>query len=177
MPAVREAPPAPRPAPEVAYRGALRDADPLERVMLRLAAEAGLRRGEVCRVHARDVVADLVGWSLVVHGKGGKDRTVPLSDGVADLVRAACDAGGGWAFPGSDDGHLSAQWVGKRIGRLLPAGVTMHQLRHRFATRAYAVDQDMFAVQELLGHASPATTRRYVAVDRGALRRAMSGAA
>lgn len=46
----------------------------------------------------------------------------------------------------------------------------MHQLRHRFATRAYSVDRDVFTVQELLGHASPATTRRYVLVPRSALR-------
>lgn len=48
---------------------------------------------------------------------------------------------------------------------------TPHPLRHRFATRAYAVDRDLLAVQTLLGHASPVTTRRYVAVPDESLRR------
>jgi site-specific recombinase XerD len=46
----------------------------------------------------------------------------------------------------------------------LPDGITAHQLRHRFATAAYAHQRDLRAVQELLGHASPATTARYTAV-------------
>lgn len=47
----------------------------------------------------------------------------------------------------------------------------MHALRHRFATRVYNVDRDVFAVQILLGHSSPATTQRYVQINDTALRR------
>lgn len=174
---VKPTEPDPRPAAEGAYRRAVMLSDDRVRLMVRLAAEAGLRRGEVCQVHARDLVEDLCGWSLVVHGKGDKLRTVPLADSLAVLVRAACRASGGYAFPGQIGGHLSAQRCGRLVSDVLPAGVTMHALRHRFATRAYGVDRDMFAVQDLLGHASPATTRRYVRVADDAMRRAAAGAA
>ena len=167
LPRVRAAAPSPRPCPEIAYREALARAGDRERVILRLAAEAGLRRAEVARVHSDDLIEDLEGWSLIVHGKGGRQRVVPLTDSLAAAVRSR---GQGWAFPGRMDGHLSPRWVGKVVTRLLPGEATMHQLRHRFATRAYNVDRDMFTVQELLGHASPATTRRYVMVPRSALR-------
>ena len=77
-------------------------------------------------------------------------------------------------FPGAIDGHLSADWVGKLVGRLLPGAHTMHALRRKFASAAYAVDKDVFVVQELLGHASPVTTRRYVEVPRDDLRRTVN---
>lgn len=175
LPKVKPATPSPRPAPEIAYREALSRADDRGRLILRLAAECGLRRAEVAQVHTRDVIEDLEGWSLVVHGKGGRDRIVPLPEGLAVILRKRPR---GWVFPGQDDGHLSPRWVGKIVTRLLPGDSTMHQLRHRFATRAYSVDRDVFTVQELLGHASPATTRRYVMVPRESLRatvRAVAG--
>ena len=136
--------------------------------MLRLAAEAGLRRAEVAGVHTRDVVEDLGGWSLWVHGKGGRDRLVPLSRSLAVELRGHVERG--YVFPGAVGGHLSPRWVGRIVAELLPGEVTMHQLRHRFATRAYGVDRDTFTVQQLLGHASPDTTRRYVAVPDERLR-------
>lgn len=161
--------PDPHPTPERDYRLALMRADERERLMVRLAADLGLRRGEVAQVHARDVVEDLLGFSLVVHGKGGKVRTVPMPD---DLARACLRrAEGGWLFPGDDGGHLSARWVGKLVSRLLPEGWAMHSLRHRFATRVYAIDQDLLSTQQLLGHSSPVTTQAYVKVADTARRR------
>ncbi|OBK04066.1 recombinase XerD [Mycolicibacterium fortuitum] len=53
----------------------------------------------------------------------------------------------------------------------------MHTLRHRFATRAYRATRNLRAVQMLLGHASVATTQRYLAVDDDEIRAAMMGAA
>jgi site-specific recombinase XerD len=47
----------------------------------------------------------------------------------------------------------------------------MHALRHRFATKAYNIDRDVFTVQQLLGHASPETTQRYVQVSDINMRR------
>jgi integrase len=76
----------------------------------------------------------------------------------------------GYVFPGQDDGHLSPRYVGKLLATLLPEGWTMHTLRHRFATRAYALRSDLLLVQEMLGHASPTTTRRYVEYDRARMR-------
>lgn len=66
--------------------------------------------------------------------------------------------------------------VGKLISRTLPAGWTTHTLRHRFASQAYAVDRDIRAVQELLGHASVVTTQIYTAIPDNARRRAAAGA-
>ncbi len=169
LPKITASPPSPRPAGDLDYRRALAHADERVRLAVRLAAEAGLRRGEVVLVHARDLLTDLYGRSLVVHGKGGRDRVVPLTDELAAEVEQAC--AGGWAFPGQVDGHLSPLWLGKIVSDALPPGVTMHALRHRFATRAYAVDHDLLTVQRLLGHASPDTTLRYIRVPDDALRR------
>lgn len=172
LPPVKASEPSPRPADDTALHAALSAAGPRERLMVRLAAEAGLRRAEVAQIHARDVMEDLTGWSLRVHGKGDRERTIPLSPGLALALRTQlAQVGGGWCFPGDDGGHLSPRWVGKLVGRLLPEGVTMHALRHRFATRAYGVDRDLLTVQQLLGHASPVTTRVYVQVPDDALRR------
>lgn len=176
LPPARRKPPTPHPAPEHAYASALRAAGPAERLMLRLAAEAGLRRAEVAQVlPQRDLIDDEHGWSLVAHGKGSRDRIVPLA---AELARELRLAGPGWLFPSSRGGHLSAHTVGGRISRLLPDGVTMHALRHRFASVAYKRSGgDMFAVQQLLGHASAATTQIYVLVDEETRRRVVDAVA
>ncbi|MFT4188549.1 MAG: tyrosine-type recombinase/integrase [Aeromicrobium sp.] len=168
LPAVKAAKPHPRPVTDEAYRHALARADERVRLMVRLAGELGLRRAEVATVHSRNMVEDLEGWSLIVTGKGDKTRVLPLPSGLASELRALPK---GWAFPGEDGGHLSPRWVGTLVGRVLPDGWTMHKLRHRFATKAYEVDRDVFTVQDLLGHASPATTRVYVAMPRDSLRR------
>ncbi|SEM73113.1 tyrosine-type recombinase/integrase [Cryobacterium luteum] len=173
LPRVNASEPTPRPAPDRVYHEALLHAGPRDRLILRLGAEIGMRRGEVAVVHSDDLVEDLVGWSLLVHGKGLKNRTVPLTEGVSIDLR---NLPAGWAFPGSVDGHLSPRWVGKIVTQLMPGKWTMHTLRHRFATRAYSVDRDVFTVQTLLGHASPATTRRYVQLDQAQLRRTVVAA-
>ena len=161
---------APRPAPDRAYHEALMRAAPRERIMLRLAAEVGMRRGEVAVAHTRDVMEDLVGRSLVVHGKGGRTRIVPLPDSLGRTL-AACPEG--YVFPGNDAGHLSPRYVGKLIRDLLPDQWTMHTLRHRFATRLYAHTRDLLGVQGMLGHATPTTTRRYVQWDTAKMRAAV----
>ena len=144
------------------------------RLAVRLAAELGLRRGEVARVRTSDLVHDLRGWSLIVHGKGGKRRIVPIGDELADELAAR---GPGWVFPGAEAGHVSAGWLGRIVARELPAGVTMHSLRHRFATRAYERTGDLVAVQRVLGHESPQTTLRYLAIADESLRAVVESAA
>lgn len=173
LPAVTPSQPKPRPAPEQVYREALARSDERTRLILRLAAEAGLRRAEIAVIHHRDLMRDLLGWSLLVHGKGNRDRVVPLPTPLALELRAR---GEGWAFPGDDEGHLSPRWVGKLATRRMPHGWTLHTLRHRFASRAYSSERDLLAVQTLLGHASPTTTRRYVQLDDAWLRRAVDAA-
>lgn len=159
-----------RPAPDRAYHEALMAAGPREKLMLRLAAEVGMRRAEVATVHTRDLMEDLVGHSLVVHGKGGKTRIVPLPQ---SLGRTLAMMPQGFLFPGQDDGHLSPRYVGKLIRDLLPDEWTMHTLRHRFGTRLYAHTKDLLMVQGMLGHATPTTTRRYVAYGLDSARAAL----
>jgi integrase/recombinase XerC len=174
LPVVKAGRPNPRPVPDRAYKLALADAKPRERLMVRLAAEMGMRRAEVATVHSRNIIEDLEGWSLIVMGKGRKERTIPMPASLAAELRALPP---GWAFPGQIDGHLSPRYVGTLVSRLLPDAWTMHKLRHRAATRWYAVDRDVFTVQDLLGHASPATTRAYVAIPNESLRKTVEAAA
>lgn len=172
LPVMRPAVPAPRPAPDTAWFAALAAAEPRIRLMLRLAAEAGLRRAEIARVHRSDLTTGPAGAELLVHGKGGKLRVIPISDDLAAAIADAAD----WLFPGDDDGHLSPQYVGKLMAGALPDHWTAHTLRHRFATRAYRGTRNLRAVQTLLGHSSVATTERYTAVDADEVRAAMMAA-
>lgn len=172
LPVIRAAVPSPRPAPDAVWCAALAAAEPRVRLMLRLAAEAGLRRAEIARVHRRDLTDGPGGAELLVHGKGGKLRTVPIADDLAAAIAGAA----GWLFPGDEDGHLSPRWVGKLVAAVLPDHWTAHTLRHRFATRAYRGSRNLRAVQVLLGHSSVATTERYTAVDGDEIRAAMMSA-
>lgn len=167
---VGEGPPAPRPLPDDALVDALLNADRRTWLAIRLAADLGLRRAEVAQVHVRDLVRDWDGWVLHVKGKGAKTRVLPVTDELANAIRTACSLGGGQAFPGTVKGHLSAEYLGKLVRRCLPTGWSMHSLRHRFATRAFNRSHDLMAVQQLLGHASVATTQRYVRVEAERLR-------
>jgi integrase len=140
--------------------------------MLRLANELGMRRGEVAQVHPeQDLVQDLVGWALVVHGKGSRKRVLPLPDDLASLLRSAPS---GYLFPSPMGGHLSPHWVGTLVSRALADGTTMHQLRHLCATEVHEQTHDLRLVQTLLGHASVATTQRYIAVDDSKVREAIA---
>lgn len=141
--------------------------------MIELAARAGLRRGEIARVHSDDLVQNGRVWALCVHGKGGRERVVPVPADLAHQMRET----GGWLFPGADQGHLSPHRVGDLVAAALPGGWTCHTLRHRFATRSYQASGDLLAVQRLLGHAKPETTQIYVQLDVSALLAATSWAA
>lgn len=165
----------PRPAADDAVDMGLTSIDRRTRLMVRLGAQLGLRCCEIAVIHSADIMRGLSGYTLRVHGKGGKLRDVPMSDSLGDALRALPY---GYAFPGQINGHLSAAYVSKLISRALPKGVTAHMLRHRYGTRAYNLGgKDVRAVQELLGHASVATTQIYTAVEDDALRRASLAAA
>ncbi len=163
----------PRPCPEQFLRSAVIAAGPRERLMLALGAGCGLRRGEIARVRGDHVEDTIDGPILRVLGKGNKTRTVPISDDMAMRLRERA----GYAFPSPRGGHLTPAHVGKLVSRLLPPGWTTHTLRHRFASAAYRADRDIRAVQELLGHASVATTQIYTAIPDDATRRASLAAA
>lgn len=169
LPPVRVPLGVPRPAGDAALSAALSAASPRVRKMILLGALAGLRRAEIAAVHSRDITDGL----LYVRGKGGRGRAIPLHPTLAHLLNGA----DGWLFPGPR-GHLSADHVGRLLSRALGGrrmGGSAHQLRHRMLSKAYAVERDLRAVQELAGHAQVTTTQIYTAVPQGALRRAVMG--
>lgn len=159
----------PRPCPDRYIIAALHEATYSERLMIRLAAECGLRRGEIAKVHSRDVLDDLVGRSLLVRGKGDKQRLVPLPDDLADIIETA----NGYVFPGRWGGHVEQSYINRHISALLPDGYGTHSLRHRYATMTYAATHDLFLVARLLGHSSVETTQIYVAMPDERLRAGM----
>lgn len=163
----------PRPTPEVAFRMAMRSADERVRLAIMLAGVCGLRRGEVARARREDMEPDLVGQCLRVVGKGGHVRLVPLPDEVARVI-ARCEPG--WLFPSPHGRHLTPHHLAKLVSAELPDGLTMHTLRHRCGTVAYAATRDLRAVQELLGHAKPETTAIYTEVPTDAVRAAVLAA-
>lgn len=170
LPKIKRPRPHPRPCPDKVILAALGRASESERIMLRLGAECGLRRGEIGRVSSGDVVDDLVGRSLVVNGKGDKQRIVPLPDDLADLI-SACD---GYVFPGRFGGHVEESYIGDRLSSLLGDGWTAHSLRHRYATATWQATHDLLLVSKLLGHASVETTQVYVAMPDERLRAGMA---
>lgn len=177
LPPITAKPGVPRPAPVAVVRVSLDHTDFRVRLMMHLAARAGLRRGEIARVHSSDLVEDLVGWSLIVRGKGARERVVPLPDDLAFLVRRRAAETAGWLFPGADAGHLSPARVGELVSAALPGAWTCHSLRHYFATRTWQHTRDLLVVQRLLGHAKPETTQSYIALGADVLRAGVAWAA
>lgn len=164
--------PLPRPTAEPVYRGAVAATRDSDRLMLLLAGGAGLRRAEIAALRRED----LTDRGLYVRGKGGRERFIPLSAG-AELRRLLESRPGGWVFPGRWTGHLHEATVGKRIRRLLHEQSSAHRLRHRFGTVAYDAVRDIRVVQDLLGHASPATSAVYIAISDAIKRQAVDAAA
>ena len=134
---------------------------------LRISEALGLKRGDF-GAGGRD--------ALTVTGKGRKQRMVPVLPQVAKLVGdylALCPYDlpqDGPLFIGARGGPLSPRVVQLAMARLrgalgLPETATPHALRHSFATHLLARGGDLRAIQELLGHASLATTQIYTEVD------------
>lgn len=178
----------PRPAPDPVLSRALAIANDRDKMLLMLAGYGGLRRAEISKVHPDDFLWD--DGLLLVHGKGRRERTVPIHPDLEKAVRAELDrravgeygtgfrywsgcTPGGYLFPGKG-GHLTADTVGRVLEQLLAGPWTGHTLRHRFATKAYEPERDIRAVQELLGHSKPETTARYVQTPKEAKRAAVA---
>lgn len=170
LPSIRGRTGAPRPADDRDILAALAEADVRTLLMIRLGAELGLRRAEIASVHTRAVETS----GLRVRGKGDRTRVIPLP---ADLRRVLTSWPRGWVFPGSDHGHLTAAHVGVLMTRVLPRGVTPHMLRHAAATAWHDAGLDIGDISPLLGHASVATTARYVLVRSGKALNAVEAAA
>jgi len=110
--------------------------------------------------------------TLIVRGKGGRERMVLLSDRARDAAAALGAATEGkWLFPGRDPRHaMTRQGFGLLLKQaalaagLDPARVSPHVLRHSFASHMLAHGADLRSLQTLLGHADIATTQIYTHV-------------
>ena len=173
LPVAKRAQHIPRPAPDHIVTEAVNQADRRTALMVCLGRRCGLRRGEISRIHTDDLAYEADGLWLTVHGKGDKDRLMPISDkATVDLIERWLDGRQGWLFPGLIGGHLSPARVGELMSEAMSGPWTAHTLRHRYATEVYQGTRDVLVTQKLLGHASPATTQVYVQVGRDVLRAA-----
>jgi integrase/recombinase XerC len=147
-----------------------------DRAVLELLYGSGLRVSEVAGLTIDRV--DLVRGRVFVLGKGSKEREVPMSDPAVEAVRRWVSEGRDALGTGSTSLFFNRKGrpIGQRdiralvegySGRLLPGRrVTPHTLRHSYATHLLEGGADIRAVQELLGHATVATTQRYTHVSR-----------
>lgn len=178
LPRVRTTPGVPRPFPEELLKPTLALSPERERLMIRLGAEAGMRSCEICLTNTADIVGPIERSSIIVHGKGNKDRRVPIPTSLAVLLRARGSINpGGWVFPGKIDQHISNKRVIELLADTLPGDWAGHSLRHRYGTVTYAGCKDIRSVQKLMGHASPDTTQIYVEIHDDSLRHAAAFAA
>jgi integrase/recombinase XerD len=153
-----------------------------DRAILELLYGSGLRISELTGLDVDDL--DLEEGSVRVLGKGGKEREVPLGSFGRDSIGAYLTRGRpalasavtrGAVFLNARGGRLSRQSCARLLGRYVRlAGidrrVTLHTLRHSFATHLLEGGADVRVVQELLGHASVATTQIYTLVTARHLR-------
>jgi integrase/recombinase XerD len=158
-----------------------------DRALLELLYGCGARISEVVGLDLDDLrdLDDDQGRSVLLHGKGGKQRVVPFGSMAAEalaayLVRArpglaASGSGSPAVFLNARGGRLSRQsaWTvlvraADRAG--VRAEVSPHTLRHSFATHLLEGGADVRVVQELLGHASVTTTQIYTLVTVDTLR-------
>lgn len=136
---------------------------------------SGLRASELCALDHRSIVPDRP--FLILKGKGGRERLVPVSDRARAAVAqwmTVRPAQSSWLFP-SGTGHISRirlfQIVRDLAGAagIAPDRISPHVLRHAFATHLLAGGADLRALQTMLGHADIATTEIYTHVDTSRL--------
>lgn len=148
------------------------------RALLEVLYATGLRVSELVGLPRSALVED--GRCLLVRGKGGKERLLPLSaparQALADWQAMRPGAGmpgplSPWLFPSrAKEGHLTRQRFAQALKQLavaagIPAGrLSPHVLRHAFASHLLAAGADLRSLQQLLGHADIATTEIYTHV-------------
>lgn len=155
----------PRVAADADIERALERASDLHRAMVMLPRYAGLRLEEIARSHSRHREGDM----LRVIGKGDKERVVGLNEPLLAALRLLERDRRGHYFPGLRAEHMHKMSINKIITRI--TGWNPHSLRHACATQAYRETGDLRAVQDMLGHASLATTQRYLHLDDDVRRR------
>ncbi|MFM7107487.1 MAG: site-specific tyrosine recombinase [Planctomycetaceae bacterium] len=155
-----------------------------DRALLELLYATGCRASEVSALRLADV--HLAENFCTCRGKGNKERVVPLGRRAIAAVREWIDgprrefaarAGGApaWALLSSRGNRLSRMRIWEIVrahaaAAGIPPDVGPHTLRHSFATHLVAGGVNLRHVQEMLGHASIATTQRYTHVDAGRLK-------
>jgi len=161
-------------------RGYLRDA-----AMIATAICAGGRVSELCNLRIENVDLDGDKMLHILHGKGNKDRNVPVSDYLRQQLAAWIgERQSGWLFDGPRGRRLNPRTFQLRLASLgAKAGIAKrvkpHQCRHSFATGLLQAGADIAEVQALLGHANLQTTAIYLSVYperlRGAVNRLADG--
>ena len=150
----------------------------VERVLVQTDYALGLRVSELVRLQ----VKNLDSRRLVVHvhaGKGRKDRLVPLSPKLLEELRAYWrqERPPVWLFPGKKSGtHRSVASVQRLVRRVarragLTKPLTVHTLRHSYATHQLEAGLDLLTLQRVLGHQSLKTTAEYVHLTTRQLQR------
>jgi integrase/recombinase XerC len=144
--------------------------------ILELFYSTGMRLSELRGLNRQDL--DLVSQQVKVRGKGRKERIVPVGDHAVlalrnyeakrdELIRAVGPGADRVAFFLNSRGRrIGVRMVQLAVGKFLKqidesAGLSVHSLRHTFATHLLDAGADLRAVQELLGHASISTTQIY----------------
>ncbi|MDR1656747.1 MAG: tyrosine recombinase XerC [Deltaproteobacteria bacterium] len=150
-----------------------------DQAILELAYSSGLRVSELVNIDLGDLDFSQA-RVLVRHGKGGKDRLVPVGQPALTALKA-------WLklrplFLAPNDPATPALFLGRRGGRLqdrevrrlmskrtaqtgLDARLSPHSLRHSFATHLLAAGADLKSIKDMLGHSSLAVTQRYTHLD------------
>ena len=155
------------------------------RALLELLYGAGLRVSELVGLPLAAAQRDP--RFLLVRGKGGKERIVPLSPPARQALARYLEcrsrflprkAASRWLFPSRGaEGHLTRQRVAQLLKELAlgagldPASLSPHVLRHAFASHLLDHGADLRSVQQMLGHADIATTQIYAHVQSERLRR------
>jgi integrase/recombinase XerD len=142
----------------------------------------GMRVSEILNLRTEAAVSKE--QFLLIKGKGGRERLVPLNEAARDALKeflSLCENGGkheGYLFSShGGSGHLTRQRLGQELKELAaaaglsPAKVSPHVLRHAFASHLLAGGADLRAVQQMLGHADISTTQIYTHVLSERLRR------
>ncbi|GAA4489819.1 tyrosine recombinase XerC [Gluconacetobacter tumulicola] len=162
-------------------------AEQRDRALFLLLYGCGLRISEALGLDIRDLDRALsAGGTLLIRGKGGRERLVPMVSAVTRALaewraRHPAPLAGAPLFPGVRGGRLQPA-VAQRAMRVwrdmagLPDHATPHALRHSFATHLMEGGADLRVIQDLLGHASLSTTQRYTQADEARLMQVWAGA-
>jgi integrase/recombinase XerC len=146
---------------------------PWHRCLVVLLLATGIRRSEAVQINLEDM--DLSNRQLLVHGKGAKQRIVPLTRQAVVAIEQYLPhrvqtqshrlfvSQFGEPICGRAISRMLARTLGK--AGLAGKGITPHKLRHTFATHLIRSGADIHTVQELLGHADIGTTARYLHSD------------